>query len=193
MATNSLHELYVQQLQDLYDAEHQIINALPKMIEAVESEELRSALTEHLEITKTQAERIERICEEMDEDAESQECKGMRGVIQEGNDHVKQAEDYDARDAVIIAAAQRVEHYEIAGYGTARTYANLLGYDDAANLLQRTLDEEKEADAKLTGIAETLNVEAMQAGEEVEEAATERARAGEGSTRSRSSRGKHAA
>lgn len=196
MASNSLQELYIEQLQDLYDAEQQIIKALPKMIDATDSEELRSALTEHLEVTKTQAERIEKICEELDEDPEGDKCKGMAGVIQEGNDHVKDAEDENVRDAIIISAAQRVEHYEIAGYGTARTYASLLGYEDAANLLQKTLDEEKEADSTLTGIAEKINVEAMNQGEEereTEAASGTRRKSATARTKSKSGRGRHAA
>lgn len=203
MASNSLQELFVEQLQDLYDAEQQIIKALPKMIDATDSEELRSALTEHLEVTKAQAERIEKICEELDEEPEGDKCKGMAGVIQEGSDHMKQVKDPDVRDAVIIAGAQRVEHYEIAGYGTARTFANLLGYEEAANMLQETLDEEKEADSTLTSIAEKINVEAadedagdeVEDGEERETEATSGQKAKSASSRSKgkSGRGKRAA
>ena len=165
MATKSLQKLYIEQLQDLYDAEQQIIKALPKMISAAQSEELRSGLSEHLEITKTQAERIEKICEELDQNPENERCKGMEGVLREGSELVKKVSNEEVRDAAIIAAAQRVEHYEMAGYGTARTYATLLGYDDAADELQKTLDEEKEADETLSGLAEKLNVEALEEGE----------------------------
>ena len=164
MAANSLKELYVEQLQDLYDAENQIIKALPKMIEATQAEELRSALKEHLEVTRNHAARIETICEELGEDPQNEKCKGMEGVIKEGSDLLKEVSE-EVRDAAIIAAAQRVEHYEMAGYGTARTYASLLGFDKAAGLLEETLEEEKEADEKLSEIAEDLNVEALQAGE----------------------------
>jgi ferritin-like metal-binding protein YciE len=157
---NSLRELYVEQLRDLYDAEHQIIKALPKMIGEVSSQQLRSALSEHLEITRQQAQRLERIFENMGQKSKSEKCKGMEGVIKEGNDAVKKVKDEDVRDAAIICAAQRVEHYEMAGYGTVRTYAELLGEQEAARLLQQTLDEEKEADQKLTEIAEQVNVEA---------------------------------
>jgi len=163
VATNSLQELYVEQLQDLYNAEQQIIKALPKMIEAAQSEELRNALNEHLEVTKTQAGRIETIFEELGEKAEGEKCKGMEGILKEGGELVKDAGD-GVRDAAIIAAAQRVEHYEMAGYGTARTYATLLGFDEAANSLEQTLEEEKEADQTLSGLAEELNVEALEAG-----------------------------
>jgi ferritin-like metal-binding protein YciE len=160
MKPNSLQELYVEQLKDLYDAENQIIKALPKMIDAATSEDLKEALNEHLQVTKTQATRLEEIFENSGEKAKAEKCKGMQGVIQEGNDLVKEIEDDDVRDAAIIASAQRVEHYEMAGYGTARTYATLLGHDDASQLLQQTLDEEKEADQKLNELAEEINVTA---------------------------------
>lgn len=160
MKANSLRELYVGELRDLYDAEHQIIKALPKMISKVSSEELKNALSEHLDITRQQAERLEQIFENMGEKAKAEKCDGMEGVIKEGNELLKDAEDEDVRDAAIISAAQKVEHYEMAGYGTARTWASLLGEDEAADLLEETLDEEKEADQKLTEIAEAINVEA---------------------------------
>ena len=160
MKPNSLQELYVEQLQDLYDAEHQIIKALPKMIAEVTSTDLKDALTEHLEVTKTQASRLEQIFESSGEKAKAEKCKGMQGVIQEGSDLIREIKDENVRDAAIIASAQRVEHYEMAGYGTARNYANLLGDENAAQLLQETLDEEKEADAKLTALAEDINVSA---------------------------------
>jgi len=160
---NSLQELYVEQLQDLYSAEQQIIKALPKMIEETQSDELRNALNEHLQVTQTQAGRIETIFEELGEKAEGEKCKGMEGILKEGSELVKDAGD-GVRDAAIIAAAQRVEHYEMAGYGTARTYATLLGFDEAANSLEQTLEEEKEADQTLSGLAEELNVEALEAG-----------------------------
>jgi ferritin-like metal-binding protein YciE len=166
MAVNSLQELYVEQLQDLFDAEQQIIKALPRMIEAVQSEELRDALTEHLEVTRKQADRVEKICQDLGEDAKGEKCKGMEGVLKEGSDLVKDVDNDDVRDAAIIAAAQRVEHYEMAGYGTARTYATLLGFDDAASALEETLAEEKEADDKLSSLAEELNVEALNSGSE---------------------------
>jgi ferritin-like metal-binding protein YciE len=160
MKPNSLRELYIEQLRDLYDAENQIIKALPDMIEQVTSPDLKDALDEHLEITKTQATRLEQIFQTLGEKAKGEKCKGMQGVIQEGSDLVEDVEDEDTRDAAIIAAAQRVEHYEMAGYGTARTYAKLLGEDEAGQMLQTTLDEEKEADRKLTAIAEDINVSA---------------------------------
>ncbi len=192
MAANSLQELYVEQLQDLYNAENQIIKAVPKMIEAAQSEELREALNEHLEVTRNQAARIETICEELGEDAESEKCKGMEGVLKEGSDLLKEVSE-QIRDAAIIAAAQRVEHYEMAGYGTARTFATLLGFDKAAGLLEETLEEEKEADERLSELAGELNAEAMQAGDEeggVEEAGKT---ANRGSRAKKPARGRHAA
>jgi ferritin-like metal-binding protein YciE len=164
VAAKSLQELYVEQLQDLYSAEQQIMKALPKMIEAAQAEELRNALNEHLEVTRIQAGRIETICQELGEDPQSEKCKGMEGVLKEGSDLAKEVSD-EVRDAAIIAAAQRVEHYEMAGYGTARTYASLLGFDEAASALEQTLTEEKEADQTLSALAEDLNVEALEAGE----------------------------
>lgn len=169
MKATSLRELYVQELKDLYDAENQITKALPKMMKEASSDELRSALEEHLEVTKEQARRIEQIFENMGERLKAEKCKGIEGVIKEGSDLMKEADDDDVRDAGIIGSAQKVEHYEIASYGTVRTYAELLGEDEAARLLQQTLDEEKEADQKLNGLAEEINVEA--GAEEVEEPA----------------------
>jgi ferritin-like metal-binding protein YciE len=160
MKPNSLQELYVEQLHDLYDAEHQIIKALPKMIAEATSTDLKDALTEHLEVTKTQASRLEQIFESSGEKAKAEKCKGMQGVIQEGSDLIREIKDENVRDAAIIASAQRVEHYEMAGYGTARNYASLLEDENAVQLLQETLDEEKEADAKLTALAEDINVSA---------------------------------
>lgn len=157
---NSLRELYSKQLSDLYSAEQQILKALPKMIDATQSEELRNALNEHLNVTKNQVSRLDKIFEEMGESPENEKCKGMEGVLAEGNELLKELEDEDVRDAGIIASAQRVEHYEIAGYGTARTFATLLGQEEAAELLEETLQEERDADEKLSEIAEELNVEA---------------------------------
>jgi ferritin-like metal-binding protein YciE len=182
----TLRELYVQELKDLYDAENQITKALPKMIKQASSEQLQSALEEHLEITREQAQRIEQIFEKMGERLKAQKCKGMQGVIEEGSELLKEAEDEDVRDAGIIASAQKVEHYEIASYGTVRTYAQLLGEDEAVQLLQQTLDEEKEADQKLNALAEEINVEAQSGEGEEEEAVGSRRRSG--STRSSSRR-----
>jgi ferritin-like metal-binding protein YciE len=176
MKPNSLQELYVEQLKDLYDAEHQIIKALPKMIDEITSADLKEALTEHLEVTKTQATRLEQIVDALGEKAKGEKCKGMQGIIQEGSDLVSDIKDPDVRDAAIIAAAQRVEHYEMAGYGTARTYATLLDDENASQLLQQTLDEEKEADQKLTELAEGINVSATATGASSEKRTSSRKR-----------------
>jgi ferritin-like metal-binding protein YciE len=168
MKPNSLHELYVEQLRDLYDGEHQIIKALPKMIEKATSADLKEALNEHLEVTKDQATRIERIFGNLGEEPKAEKCKGIQGIIDEGDDLIGDIKDADVRDAAIIASAQRVEHYEMAGYGTARTYATLLEEQDASQLLQETLDEEKQADQRLTSLANKINVNAAAAGKSVE-------------------------
>jgi ferritin-like metal-binding protein YciE len=166
---NSLQELYVDELKDLYDAENQIIKALPKMIDAASSEELQNALTEHLEVTREQAKRIEQIFQNMGEKLKAEKCKGMEGVIKEGAEILSEDMDENVKDAAIISAAQRVEHYEMAGYGTVRTWANLLGESEAEELLQETLDEEKEADEKLNQLAEQINVQAEAGADEEEE------------------------
>jgi ferritin-like metal-binding protein YciE len=184
---NSLRELYIDQLRDLYDAENQLIKALPKMAKAATSDELRQGIEEHLEQTKGQAERLEQIFEQLGEKPKGEKCKGMEGVIKEGSETLQKDMDDDTMDAAIIAAAQRVEHYEIAGYGTARTYANLLGEEEAAELLQQTLEEEKETDQKLTQLAEEINVEAAEGSdeEEGEEERPSRARNSSGSRKKR--------
>jgi ferritin-like metal-binding protein YciE len=166
---NSLQELYVDELKDLYDAENQIIKALPKMIDAASSEELQNALTEHLEVTREQAKRIEQIFQNMGEKLKAEKCKGMEGVIKEGAEILSEDMDENVKDAAIISAAQRVEHYEMAGYGTVRTWANLLGESEAEELLQETLDEEKEADEKLNQLSEQINVQAEAGADEEEE------------------------
>jgi ferritin-like metal-binding protein YciE len=160
MKPNSLQDLYVEQLRDLYDAEQQIIKALPEMVEASSSAELKRALEHHLDVTKTQVTRLDKIFAALSEKPKGEKCKGIEGVIDEGSDLINEVKDPDVRDAAIIASAQRVEHYEIAGYGTARTYATLLKDDEAGQLLQLTLDEEKEADQNLTGLASKINVKA---------------------------------
>jgi ferritin-like metal-binding protein YciE len=184
---NSLRELYVKELQDLYDAENQIIKALPKMVDNASSEELQEALNEHLEITREQAQRIQQIFSDMGQKLKAEKCKGLEGVIKEGSEVLKDAEDDDVRDAAIIASAQKVEHYEMAAYGTVRTWAQLLGENEAADLLQQTLDEEKEADQKLNQLAEQINTEAQEGaqGEEEREEQPQRTRSRKSSTRSR--------
>ena len=158
MKTDSLNGLYLEQLRDLYDAEHQLIEALPKMAKASVSPELRSAFEEHWEQTKEHARRIETIFEEMGEKAKGQKCKAMEGLVKEGAEVIKEDMEDGVKDAALIAAAQRVEHYEMAGYGCVRTYASLLGDQKASAILEKTLQEEKEADETLGGIAEQVNV-----------------------------------
>ena len=168
MTPNSLQELYVEQLQDLYDAEQQMIKALPEIIDAATAEGLKQALSAHLDVTKEQATRLEQICAALGVKPKGETCKGIEGVIEEGSDLMGDIDDAYVRDAAIIAAVQRVEHYEMAGYGTARTYAKLLGEDEASQWLQRTLTEEKEADLELTMLASEINANAT-AGELVED------------------------
>lgn len=153
MMFNDLKDLYVEQLRDLYDAENQLTRALPKMANAAASTDLRDAFNMHLEQTQSQIQRLERIFTEMGVTPRGETCQAMQGLIKEGDQVISAQGDPNVKDAALIAAAQRVEHYEIAGYGTVRTYAKELGYNDAASLLQKTLDEEGKADDKLTSIA----------------------------------------
>jgi len=152
----SLDQLLQQELQDLYDAEKQLVRALPKMAKAASSEELREAITEHLEVTKGQVERIEQVFEALGAKAKSRPCAAMKGLISEGQEVTEEDAPEALKDLAVIGAAQRVEHYEMAGYGTARAMAERLGNKEAARLLQETLDEEKEADQKLTELADSL-------------------------------------
>jgi ferritin-like metal-binding protein YciE len=164
MALDSLHNLYVNELKDLYNAENQLVKALPKMAKAATTPGLKAAFEEHLEVTRTQVERLDKIFGELGVSPKGKKCKAMEGLIEEGKEVLEEDGDEAVIDAALIAAAQRVEHYEIAGYGCARTFAKLLGYNDAARLLQETLDEEGDADKKLTELAETsINIEAEEA------------------------------
>jgi ferritin-like metal-binding protein YciE len=163
MDLNSLRDLFIDELRDLYDAENQITEALPKLIEKAQYPELKSALQEHLEVTRGQIQRLETIFQRLNEKPTGESCKGMKGLIKEGDDMATRDGSQSVIDAAIISAAQRVEHYEMAGYGTVRTYAELLGENEFANLLQQTLDEEKEADQTLSQIAKTINVQARAA------------------------------
>lgn len=163
MALENLNDLYVEQIQDLYSAENQLIDALPKMAEAASHADLRSGFQQHLKQTQEHARRLEQIAQRLGISPQGKVCKGMKGLIEEGKEVLNERSDPSARDAGLIAAAQRVEHYEIAGYGCARTYANALGRSEDAGLLQQTLDEEGETDKKLTRIAEqVVNPDAQQ-------------------------------
>ena len=157
----TLGDLYLNELRDLYSAEKQLLEALPKMAEAASSSQLEQAFAEHHDQTRGHVSRLEQIFDALGEEPSGETCKAMEGLIKEGEDYVKAGGDRDVRDAGLIGAAQRVEHYEIAGYGTARALALRLGDSEAADKLQATLEEESEADLKLTEIAESeVNPEA---------------------------------
>lgn len=162
MPLESLKGLYVDQLRDLFNAENQILAALPKMAQRSSHPSLKSAFQQHEAQTRTHVDRLNQIFQQLGVNPQGETCEGMKGIIQEGEKMLKERSDPDTLDAALIAAAQRVEHYEIAGYGTVRTYANELGFGDQADLLQRTLNEEGSADHKLSQIAETVvNADAM--------------------------------
>ena len=168
MEKNALKELYIEELRDIYSAENQLVKALPKMAKAATSDDLRAGFEEHLEQTKGHVQRLEQIFSELDEKPSGKKCKGMEGLVEEGKEMIEE-EEGEILDAGLISAAQRVEHYEIAAYGCVRTYAKLLGETSAAELLQQTLQEEKETDQKLTKLAEKINVEANEETDEEDE------------------------
>jgi len=162
MKIESLRDLYVEQLHDLYSAETQLVKALPKMAKAASNSQLRSAFQEHLSQTEYHVQRLEQIFQKLGAKPKDQTCKGMEGLIKEGSEMIKMRGEPAAIDAGLIAAAQRVEHYEIAGYGCVHTYAQQLGEQQDAQLLQQTLNEEGQTDKKLTQLAEQLiNLEAV--------------------------------
>ena len=161
MQLNTLKDLFVDQIKDLKDAENQLTKALPKMAKAASSPQLKSAFEQHLEQTQMHLQRVEQILEEVTGNTRGKKCRAMEGLIEEGSELMKEKADPEVMDAGLIAAAQKVEHYEIASYGTARTYAQLLGENRIAQSLQQILDQEGQADKKLTQIAESINVEAM--------------------------------
>jgi ferritin-like metal-binding protein YciE len=158
----SLMKLYVGQLKDLFSAEEQILEALPKMVKAAKHAELKRAFQEHYQQTEQQKQRLEKLGDQLGETLSGHKCKGMEGLVKEGDEVMKEYEDSDVLDAALISAAQRVEHYEMAGYGCARTYAHMLGLNEQADMLQRTLDEEGDTDEKLTDLAESVvNIDAL--------------------------------
>ena len=162
MPHESLMDLYQHSLNDLYDAEQQILKALPKMAKKAGHADLRAAFEEHEKVTRKQVQRLEQIFRDLGQKGNGKRCKGMQGLIEEGEEAMQEHGDSDVLDAALIAAAQKVEHYEMAGYGCARTYAETLGLNDHADLLQETLDEEGETDKKLTTLAEgAVNVDAL--------------------------------
>lgn len=171
MKLDTLKKLYIEELRDVYSAEQQLVKALPKMAKAASSDDLRDAIENHLDQTKGQIERLEQIFEGLDESPKGKTCQAMKGLIEEGSEILDEKGEDSVIDAGIIAAAQKVEHYEIATYGTLRTWADLLNQDEAAGLLQETLDEEGDADKTLNELAEDIvNPEALLESEEEEAA-----------------------
>lgn len=165
----NLTELFLEELADVYSAEQQLTKALPKLAEAANSPELKEAIEQHLEETEEHVRRVEQVFESFDEKPYAKKCKAMAGIIAEGEDVMDEESEANLKDAAIIAAAQKAEHYEIAMYGTLRTWASLLEKDEAESLLEETLEEERSADERLTGIAESINTEAEHGSEEEEE------------------------
>jgi ferritin-like metal-binding protein YciE len=162
MKLDTLQKLYADELRDLYNAENQLLKALPKMAKAASSEDLKDAFEKHLEQTKGHVERLERVFEELGEKPKGKTCRAMKGLIEEGSEILKEDGEDSVIDAGIIVAAQKVEHYEIASYGSVRTFAHLLGQNKAAELLQTTLDEEAETNQLLNRLAESIvNPEAL--------------------------------
>jgi ferritin-like metal-binding protein YciE len=168
MPDQGLKELYIDELKDLYSAENQLVKALPKMAKAASSQELRQGFEKHLEQTKGQVQRLEKIFQTLGESPKGKTCKGMQGLIEEGSEATEEGYEGSVMDAALIGAAQRVEHYEIAGYGTVRSMAETLGEDDQVSLLKETLEEEKETDEKLAELAEQINTQANGIGDRKE-------------------------
>jgi ferritin-like metal-binding protein YciE len=169
MKYQALRDLYVDELKDLFDAESRILKALPKMAKASTSDKLRAGFEEHLEQSRGHVDRLKEIFTALGEKPSGKKCNGMIGLLKEGDEMMAEDFEGEVMDAALISAAQRVEHYEIAGYGCVRTWADLLGETEASALLEKTLDEEKETDEKLTELAEEINVEAKSQGEKTEE------------------------
>ena len=168
--TTTLHELLIDELKDLYSAETQLTKALPKMAKAANDEALKAGFEEHLDQTHEHIARLDRVMELLEASPKGKVCKAMKGLVAEGEEKIDEDASPAVKDAALICAAQKVEHYEIASYGCARTFANLLGYTDAAARLQQTLDEEGAADKKLTELAETtINVEAENADDQIDQ------------------------
>jgi ferritin-like metal-binding protein YciE len=164
--SEGLKELYIDELKDLYSAENQLVKALPKMAKAASSEALSQGFEEHLEQTRGHVQRLEKIFQSLGESPKGKKCKGMEGLVAEGAEVMEEDFEDSLMDAALIGAAQRVEHYEIAGYGTVCAFAEELGESEQASLLNETLEEEKETDEKLTKLAEQINSQANEAGEE---------------------------
>lgn len=161
MEMETLKDLFLDELRDVYHAEGQLVKALPKMAKKAESPELQAAFQQHLEETKVHQERLEQVFELFEEKPKTKVCKGMQGILEEGKEMMQEEMEPDVMDAALIAGGQRAEHYEMAAYGTLRTYAKLLGEPEASRILQSILDEEGATDKKLTKLAEKINVEAV--------------------------------
>jgi len=188
MEMNDLQELMVEELRDLYSAENQLLKALPKVAKATDNGELRAAFEQHTQETQVHVERLEQIFKQLGEKPTGKKCKGMEGLIEENKEMMSEDAEPEVMDAGLIVGSQKIEHYEIAGYGSAVTFAKLLGNDQAAQLLSQTLDEEERTDKKLTEIAEsTINVQAAQGGDDSDEEMTTRS-SGRSSSRSKKSR-----
>jgi ferritin-like metal-binding protein YciE len=188
MQKESLRELYIDELKDLYSAETQMVKALPKLAKASSDPQLRQAFEEHLRQTSDQVTRLEQIFEMLDEKPTGKKCLGMDGLVKEGSETIREEYEAAVKDAALISAAQRVEHYEIAGYGTVRTFAELLGESEHVILLEETLAEEKAADVKLSELADDINSRAVQsdsteAADEDEEAVDSKRKTGKGTSR----------
>ena len=162
MAIRTFEDLLVDEIKDLYDAEHQLTKALPKMAKAATSPDLKSAFESHLKQTEGHIKRLEQVFEGLGKKPTRKTCAAMNGLVEEGSEVIEEEMDPEVKDAALIGAAQRVEHYEMAGYGTVRTFAHLLGHHDLEAILQETLDEEGAADEKLTSIASKINVKAIE-------------------------------
>jgi ferritin-like metal-binding protein YciE len=174
MQKDSLRDLYIDELRDLYSAETQMVKALPKMAKASSNDQLRQGFEEHLRQTSEHVSRLEQIFEQLGEKPSGRKCAGMEGLVKEGSEVIKEDDSDEVKDAGIIGAAQRVEHYEIAAYGTVRAFAELLGESEHVSLLEETLNEEKETDGKLTQLAEQINPAALGAGRQAMEPSTSR-------------------
>jgi ferritin-like metal-binding protein YciE len=189
MPQKDLKQLYIDELKDLHNAENQLVKALPKMAKAASTDELRNGFEEHLEQTKGHVQRLEQIFEALGESPKGKKCKGMEGLIEEGSEMIEEDFEGNVKDAGLIGAAQRVEHYEIAAYGTAKAFAQILGEDEHVELLEQTLQEEKETDEKLTKLSEEINSQATSEAEEsAEEEESEKASSKRASVSSKSKR-----
>jgi ferritin-like metal-binding protein YciE len=180
MKSNRLKHLYVEELKDLYSAENQLVKAIPKMAKASTSPDLRAGFEEHLGQTREHVARLERIFKGLSESPTGKKCKGMEGLIKEGAEMIEENPPAEELDAGLISAAQRVEHYEMAGYGCVATYAKLLGEDEAESLLRETLEEERATDKKLTQLSGEINVEAANSTETVPAASSRAKKAAAG-------------